>query len=382
MDINFHYFAVKTIAVHAGFDDTDAQIIAAYSQFVDDFTMINNCYFRKGVPSYAEHLVQEGLLYNTFVTITTGFDNWLEMARLVIWKYQRQVCVPFHFIPTCKVSSNLSEGNDTSDYKTHAATLKSGFLINSLLDNAKKQCADADTQGAEAKKVALMRVGMLLHIFADTYAHDTFSGFRGWENYGYIQSVSRVYDRKDITGNYNRDVVAEAPAIGHANVSHAPDDTFAYINIKRANSKNETDKSKYSRSQSRSNHSHFMAAAKEIYKYLLGLMSIEYDEGKWEALCAILSDGFYLEAKDVIKLSEGWHQICSNITYSYNKADYGDKLLHGFFGEEPAAEADTTDSENVQALPGLLFYDYADDDFFRYNVLAKEIRDAVIGAEL
>lgn len=35
MDINFHYYAVKTLAIHAGFDEECAQIIARYSQFVD-----------------------------------------------------------------------------------------------------------------------------------------------------------------------------------------------------------------------------------------------------------------------------------------------------------------------------------------------------------
>lgn len=37
MDLNFHYFAVKTIARDAGFCENDAQLIAAYSQFIDDY---------------------------------------------------------------------------------------------------------------------------------------------------------------------------------------------------------------------------------------------------------------------------------------------------------------------------------------------------------
>ncbi len=37
MDIAFHYFAVKAIAVLAGLDDDSAQVIAKSSQMTDDF---------------------------------------------------------------------------------------------------------------------------------------------------------------------------------------------------------------------------------------------------------------------------------------------------------------------------------------------------------
>jgi hypothetical protein len=37
MDIAFHYFAIKSLAVTAGFSDEDAQTIAGYSQMAGDF---------------------------------------------------------------------------------------------------------------------------------------------------------------------------------------------------------------------------------------------------------------------------------------------------------------------------------------------------------
>ena len=39
MDINYHYFVVKTLACHAGFQEKDAQTIAYYSQQVDNFNL-------------------------------------------------------------------------------------------------------------------------------------------------------------------------------------------------------------------------------------------------------------------------------------------------------------------------------------------------------
>ena len=37
MDISFHYFAVKTVAFAAGFSEAEAQRIAEFSQFINDF---------------------------------------------------------------------------------------------------------------------------------------------------------------------------------------------------------------------------------------------------------------------------------------------------------------------------------------------------------
>jgi len=37
VDISFHYFAVKTLALEAGFNNDEAQRIATFSQYVDDY---------------------------------------------------------------------------------------------------------------------------------------------------------------------------------------------------------------------------------------------------------------------------------------------------------------------------------------------------------
>lgn len=385
MDINFHYFAVKTIATYAGFAPADAQIIAAYSQFIDDFTMMNNIYFYYGVPDYAKHLVRKGKVYDEFVTITTGFASYIEMARLAIWKYQRQICVPFHFIPKEPIPQSLTEKDDTSKYCTHAAIYNGNLLVNNLLRNAAVKYSDSLSRGERERKNALMRIGMVMHIFADTYAHDCFSGFWGWENYSYLDSATRVTDRSDITGNYSRDTVATLPSIGHANVSHAPDDTFAYIKIRVAKNASEKSKDQYSLTRSRSNLQWFCDAAKEIYKYLCVLTEkpTEKIDRDWPELHSRLVKGFELEGVKIGYLTEGWSMIAPGIVYSYNKDDYGNNLLHGGFGEENAdisEEAQT--EEEMQMIPGISFYKYADDDFFYYNIIAKEIRDMVIGDEL
>lgn len=87
MDINFHYYAVKTLAIHAGFDEECAQIIARYSQFVDDFTIYKTMVL-DNVPTFARHLAKPYKGKWLFTPVTTGFDSWFEMARLALEQNQ------------------------------------------------------------------------------------------------------------------------------------------------------------------------------------------------------------------------------------------------------------------------------------------------------
>lgn len=105
MDIAFHYFAVKTLAVLAGFSDGDAQVISQNSQMVDDFdfTAYWNC---TNVPDYIKNNPDYDLCVSLglFNPAQTGFlcDGLLGKAdyvNLVLPRFQRYTCTPFHFIP-------------------------------------------------------------------------------------------------------------------------------------------------------------------------------------------------------------------------------------------------------------------------------------------
>ena len=84
MDINFHYYTVKTLAVKAGYTDDEAQTIANYSQFVDDFTNYKYMLL-SSVPDFARHLATKitGSVW-LFNPVTTGFESWFDMALLLL----------------------------------------------------------------------------------------------------------------------------------------------------------------------------------------------------------------------------------------------------------------------------------------------------------
>lgn len=373
MDINFHYFAVRTIAEQAGFDADDAQLIAAYSQFVDDFTEWQNYWF-KTVPDYAKGLAKNIGLYYSFDIITTGFGSALEMARLAIPTYQKNIVVPFHFVPRDILSETL---NHTSrrEYCTYPADITGTSLIAELLVDAKEGYMAAEG------RYTLMRVGMLLHIFADTYAHQNFSGFHGWENYCHIVSLTATDTEEPVEDESSLISYDSAYSIGHANAGHAPDLTYAKFELTYAENETQRGKDSYTGTHSRNNTTTFLDASKQIYTLLYQIRhnNNKPTEAEWEFLRQFLYDGFMLRGTDIDTLCDGWNKICPDISYHYSVKELWQDQLVGL-SEKERAEMEVSLRENgyvEKEKVNWKIYKTAKDDFFYYNVIAKEIRDAI-----
>lgn len=374
MDLNFHYFAVKTIARDAGFGENDAQLIASYSQFIDDYDIWKNYMFLE-VPDYAKSLATKYPWGYSFYTVTTGFTSLFDTARLSLPKYQREIVVPFHFIPVRKLK-DIPNDAPRSEYRTAPADITGSFLIRHLLDGAKDQYL------ANPGRYELMRIGMLLHTFADTYAHQNFSGFHGWENFSYLVKVTDNFDHgKDITKDYNPDFYGGIYSVGHANVNHAPDDTFAEFEMSMAENENQSKKESYTLHFSRSNAQVFADAAKQIFRYLYACQGKpEPTEEEWNTLREKLVRGFALHSKEVAELETKWHEICPDYPYHYNIDElWKDNLIST--GKQMSAQEVRQMNEGIgaeQKQMDALIYQTATEDFFRYNLIAKEIRDQII----
>lgn len=376
MNINFHYFAVKTLCRVAGMSENDAQLIANYSQFVDDYSVWENYKFLE-VPGYAMHLVLNDKPPYEFYTVTTGFTNFIDDARLVIEKYQKEIAVPFHFIPKERLR-NFPSRSEAKEYRTVAANLNNNDLICQLLYDAKSRYINSHG------KYDLMRIGLLLHIFADTYAHQLFSGFHKWVNFSYLTKVIDHRGAKDITSEYNPDFFHVLPSIGHANVNTAPDDPYVTWKMKMASNCNERYKEDYTLLYERNNPKvFFQSTCWEILRFIcqcLGKPMV--DEKTWMDLDNRLVNALVTSEDNVEKLEARWHMYFPEYQYSYNKESlWQDALIP--IGENGN---DEIQSDNQMPNPGEVptekvfgkTYKTATDDFFHYNVIAKEIRDVII----
>jgi len=376
MDLNFHYYAVKTLAVRAGFAEEDAQVIANYSQFVDDFTNFFPMFF-KDVPAFAQHLGIDFGLFWVFYPVTTGFDKWYDMARLALEKNQRNITVPYHFIPPHTKLNEEKKGDERIAWRVKPARMDSESLIQGLLLKAKDTFKDKP----DAKE-NLIRIGALLHTFADTYAHQNFSGFWGWENYCTLTSVYDNVKKTDITSDYAPGEYHLFPAIGHTEANHAPDDSNVFFDAKMKF----TEKGDYDFTFGRSNTSEYSIVAREIINYLSACLGKEpLSESDWNKLSEQLGKGFLTSQKTPTLLNAHWKKIFADVDYHYDKNEMMNELLE----ETPWTEGLPDESlklmqqlseQGIEMEPTL--YKAKSDDFFYYNVIADKVRNFVNGKDV
>lgn len=190
MQKDFHYDIIYALAKEAAYKDDEASIIAYASQYVDDNTdreYSASDSYGKFYVRFPNRIGKSGDLY--FPVITQAVD--ITSFQLSI---QRYVFAPFHFIP--------GDNNVTITDKKNPLYGTKNLLCTT------RGCKNAVTLLQEAlKSKDLYRIGVALHTYADTWAHERFSAFR--------EDWNRVY--KSIIKNL-------PPNIGHAEVYHKPDE--------------------------------------------------------------------------------------------------------------------------------------------------------------
>ena len=361
MDIAFHYFAVKTLAVLAGFGDDDAQVIAQNSQMVDDFdfTAYWNC---TNVPDYIKNNPDYDLCaaLGLFNPAQTGFlcDGLLgktDYVNLVIPRFQKYTCTPFHFIPPNRSMIGQKE------YRVAPATLGDESIISQLLEQAKNEYRAAEDETARHRK--LMKIGVLLHIFADTVAHQLFSGFNAYVNFVELVNVTNNITGADETAAYKSSIQKSlkllkdwvptiTPAIGHMMIEHVPDLTHLSFTMEYTGGDGE--KHRYTRS----NTAEFIQMSRQILDFLCDCLGCpRFESERWQYAKEILRTAFLTDiSKDadqhqaVAHLKMAW-TAPRGCTYSYD----GEALKKAFAQETAAVR--TLAAANVDGL-GEINLDY------------------------
>jgi hypothetical protein len=138
MNIEFHYYSLYYLCVSAGFSESDAETIALSSQLVDESISPREVFLNGR---------------RLFTEVTQNYVFWDEDVGAQIYR-------PFHFIPgdpeeaaTKRIDEKASPYVVTAD-----SPLSRDILITALR-----------TQN-------LFRIGIALHSYADTWAHQNYSG--------------------------------------------------------------------------------------------------------------------------------------------------------------------------------------------------------------
>jgi len=200
MQIDFHHATTYVTARIAGFDHKRADIIAYAAQYVDDATsdgpvrFTNKFLYQRISPAHKMIDTRN----------TRDLDN-------------HQVWIPFHFLP----------GNDSLP----AGRNPSGKVINRLICTPDSPIARDMVRQAiveRDKPYGLYRLGVTMHVYADTWAHQGFAGL--------LDSVNEVDNVKE-TGNsgvfksglgkFVRGFLDNAiPPLGHGRATIFPDMPF------------------------------------------------------------------------------------------------------------------------------------------------------------
>ncbi len=210
MNVEFHYYLLNFICQKAGFSEQDAHVVAYSSQFVDNNIL-------------AYEVDTARAVYRTVATQNWGF-----------WGVDtpRDVYIPFHFFPgdpdhpgAARLDGRKNPLNCTPD----SPGAKQLFI-------------------AALKSRDLYRIGIALHTYADTWAHQNFTGIR--EDWNLCDERSLI------------------PPIGHAQVLSAPDQLTLEWNDPRLQP----------RGQTIQNRSRVLAASRKIYKYLATFNRRSFDD--------------------------------------------------------------------------------------------------------
>jgi len=171
MQKDFHYGLTYTVASLAGFSQTEAEIIAYASAYVDDATNSGTIRFDNGAMFLRIASAHKMLDYR----------NFRELAENYVW-------IPFHFLPGNggkKAGENLK-----GKFIKKLICLPDSYVAQEMI----KSCIED-----KDKPYALHRLGIALHVYADTWAHQGFAGVSSDEN-----NVSEIkelagYDERALT---------------------------------------------------------------------------------------------------------------------------------------------------------------------------------------
>ncbi|MGL5256905.1 MAG: DUF6765 family protein [Proteocatella sp.] len=227
MDIDFHFGTIYVLARWAGFGSNKAKIIATSSQLVDDNVSDK-------VP---------GFKFDDIPQRFSGHELWQNLSE----KSNVEVWVPFHFLP----------GLCGEDLSQKAVCYKDSPLASALADSMIHY--EGENQ--------MFRLGVALHVYADTWAHQQFSGVTNKGNTIVdleiiSPTVSNLENLKEMVSNIAMDI----KPLGHASALHYPD--LPYLAWK----------SMQKFTEGRKNWEEFIEASKKIYTILCKIQGNEAND--------------------------------------------------------------------------------------------------------
>jgi hypothetical protein len=196
MQLDMHFYGTYAMARAAGIKPEFAEVIATAAQYVDDSDTAN-IELRDG----------------RFVACAATAHHPVDAKNIDPYD-QRQVWIPFHFLP----------GNQGSTFDERLICRMDSPLAHEVIDNALQHAMEP---------YGLMLIGIVAHTYADTFSHYGFSGIASSVNGVDIDSITPRIQSSEVlryvlgkAGEYFEKRKADAAnllKLGHGSVATYPD---------------------------------------------------------------------------------------------------------------------------------------------------------------
>ena len=260
MNEEFHYYTVAVVARAAGFCHEEAVTLAYASQYVDDATESEPIRVGKTL----------------FEPVRTAYLGPFATS----WSVQKRIYIPFHFLPP-----HPMDGGPV-DFVTRANSPFARALVN-----------------AAAREVGkggwLCRLGVALHTYADSWAHEGFSGRLHEEND--IEDIHQLRNRRWRPLGWQNVVWDFLPDIGHAEAGNLPDLAWVTWRYRKAGATTPV---------VRENPRLFLRAARAIYGRLRRLLrSSRPPQSPWKALAGTVAQLLADPQEEAQRRCRAWQEV-------------------------------------------------------------------------
>jgi hypothetical protein len=301
MQKDFHYCVIRVLAEKAGFPPEEAQTIAYASQYVDDATTHWPIYVDGISPDIVPGL-RSRIGTNSFDPICTAHSGLGHVQGLLNIS-QRKVYVSFHFLPSIPFQHRK---------KFSFITSRNSPLSLELLDAAVDLVRKSEGGGKYARERALIALGIVLHSYADTWAHENFSGVMNEDD-------NDVRDLEVLSGSAfaARQIAWILPHIGHGHVKSYPDRTHVEWGYTHA----------FSGARRRRNN---VDASTEAAKCIFAaLRRASKGNGEWERWKDAIRECLALACRNPEEKADVYRQKCLERTpfYGYDENEWQDKAI-------------------------------------------------------
>ncbi|GAA0134495.1 hypothetical protein YSY43_13350 [Paenibacillus sp. YSY-4.3] len=346
MKLNFHYFTVKTIASRSGYSEQEAQLIAATCQFINDNHQEAALYLPKDQISEAikdrglcEDEPSKGAKMCKIPLLLSALEDENDRDALTSRKNQEEILIPFYYF-----SDAVTVGGN--NYRVAPIqTLRSSDTFRLLFERAEEQYR-SNLKAPDALH-ALRRLGVLLHIAADSFAYVPFNGYMSDVNKWTIVEVRDTRTFNNITEQYDPQKYAAHPNVGKFRTSGVSDD----YNVQFILSKGIPPVS-----YTRINNDYFANAAKAVYGFLSYFRGEQPSDQNWrDNLLPTLIKGWNTDAHSYEDLKRHWSSQ-TGLKYDYD----GDAVRQSIVDFNSHLKPDQQ-------------------GYFDFLLMLQDVRDAVMG---